>query len=344
MFSNLKGINKKRFAKVICSLFLSFCILIVTILSTGLMQAYRIVTVMDNGEQLKFATLKTETESMLESQNIAVIPQDDITVEDDGHNINITIDRAVNLSLTADGKTDTLCIRPSANVGDVLTEKNIELGADDMVNIEQNKKVQDSMDIIVTRVSHTSRAETEEVGYEEETIKTNQLFEGQTKIQTVGQNGEIIKYYEDKTVDGVVVESVEVGSNMITEPINEVVLVGTKKKVTKSSAAGNFDSTQKVPDGYRSIMTGRATAYCGGGTTATGAAAARGRVAVNPKKIPYGTRLYIVSQDGKFVYGDAIASDCGGATMNGSVLVDLYMDTKEECKSFGSRTVNVYIL
>lgn len=37
-----------------------------------------------------------------------------------------------------------------------------------------------------------------------------------------------------------------------------------------------------------------------------------GHIAVNPKQFPYGTELYIVSLDGKFVYGYCMAADTGG--------------------------------
>ena len=70
-----------------------------------------------------------------------------------------------------------------------------------------------------------------------------------------------------------------------------------------------------------------------------------GRVAVNPKQIPYGTKMYIVSSDGKYVYGYSVAADTGGFTWNGSgTLIDLYMYSYADCVNFGRRTVEVYIL
>ena len=34
----------------------------------------------------------------------------------------------------------------------------------------------------------------------------------------------------------------------------------------------------------------------------------------------------------------------GGGVMKGTLIADLYMDTLDECRNFGSRTMNVYIL
>ena len=76
--------------------------------------------------------------------------------------------------------------------------------------------------------------------------------------------------------------------------------------------------------------------------TATGTLARYGAIAVDPSVIPYGTRMYIVSNDGQVIYGYATAEDCGGA-INGT-RVDLYYDTYEECIQFGRRSCTIYFL
>ena len=69
-----------------------------------------------------------------------------------------------------------------------------------------------------------------------------------------------------------------------------------------------------------------------------------GHVAVNPDVIPYGSKLYITSADGKFIYGYAIAADTGTGLMQGIVDVDLFYDTYYESCLNGRRIVNIYIL
>ena len=76
--------------------------------------------------------------------------------------------------------------------------------------------------------------------------------------------------------------------------------------------------------------------------TSTGTLARYGAIAVDPSVIPYGTRMYIVSNDGVYVYGIAVAEDCGGA-INGT-RVDLYFDTTDECFQFGRRDCTIYFL
>ena len=98
------------------------------------------------------------------------------------------------------------------------------------------------------------------------------------------------------------------------------------------------------PKNYKKLIVGKATAYCGGGITATGQRAMPGRVAVNPRQIPYGTKMYIVSSDGRYLYGYCEASDTGGFARKGSATVDLYMHSYTDCIQFGRRSVEIYIL
>ena len=63
---------------------------------------------------------------------------------------------------------------------------------------------------------------------------------------------------------------------------------------------------------------------------------------MDPSVIPYGTRMYIVSDDGSYIYGYATAEDCGGAIQG--YMIDLYFDTLAECYAVGRRTCTVYIL
>ncbi|MBV9233573.1 MAG: 3D domain-containing protein [Candidatus Eremiobacteraeota bacterium] len=89
----------------------------------------------------------------------------------------------------------------------------------------------------------------------------------------------------------------------------------------------------------RGVLTMVATAYtaeCGGcgGMTAIGRRAGYGIVAVDPRVIPLGTRLYISG------YGPAIAGDTGGAILGNRI--DLGFNTLRDALLFGRRSVTVY--
>lgn len=97
---------------------------------------------------------------------------------------------------------------------------------------------------------------------------------------------------------------------------------------------------------YEKMLSGSCTAYTAspGAITSIGLAPQVGYVAVDPDIIPYGTKMYICSEDGSVVYGYATAADTGGAMLSGRRLIDLYYDTEHECIQFGVRHMNVYIL
>jgi 3D (Asp-Asp-Asp) domain-containing protein len=92
----------------------------------------------------------------------------------------------------------------------------------------------------------------------------------------------------------------------------------------------------------RKIDTFIATAYCDYGTTATGTTTKAGRtIAVNPKIIPYGTRVWVVLDDGTAL-GWFVAEDTGGNMRAHPYVVDIYMETYDECAAWGARHVTIY--
>ena len=84
------------------------------------------------------------------------------------------------------------------------------------------------------------------------------------------------------------------------------------------------------------ISTGKSPGHPAYGITATGMRATHGVVAVDPRVIPFYTRLYVPG------YGYAIAADTGSDIKGNRI--DLYYPTYSEAIQWGRRTVPVYIL
>ena len=98
-----------------------------------------------------------------------------------------------------------------------------------------------------------------------------------------------------------------------------------------------------LPNNYSYYIDGTATAYYVGPLTSTGSYVHQGAVAVNPRNIPYGTEMYIVSLDGNYVYGWCRAEDTGGFIyMSRGPTVDLYMSSYDDCVQWGFRGVRIY--
>lgn len=117
--------------------------------------------------------------------------------------------------------------------------------------------------------------------------------------------------------------------------------VGTTKQVEEDEVTDvEIETTKRVKTETYTI-----TAYCPchecsegyGKNTATGKVATEGRtVAVDPKKIPYGTKLEIEG------VGVRVAEDCGCAIKGNKI--DLYFDTHQEVLNFGRQTKQVTIM
>lgn len=261
-----------------------------------------------------------------------------------------------NVTITADGKTATYDVQGDT-VADALKSAGIVLGENDETSPAVDTALASGMSITVGRVTYRERAvENEEIPYETVEQNTDSLYEGETEIETQGKAGVRNVVYRDKLVDGAVAESIVISEEVLEAPVNEVKLVGTKKKYadiklkTDTPISGfatpdwiQFDENGQ-PTNYKGIIEGRAAAYTGGGRTSTGKVAQPGYIAVDPNQIPYGTELYIVSLDGSYVYGYCIAADTGGFAGQGRFTVDLYMNTLSECYQWGSRMVRIYVL
>ncbi|HAT4246384.1 TPA: hypothetical protein I9059_001549 [Clostridium perfringens] len=109
-----------------------------------------------------------------------------------------------------------------------------------------------------------------------------------------------------------------------------------------SSTLNSTSSSQPSSDGkYKKTLSMEATAYSGGTLTAMGLKPVRdpggiSTIAVDPSVIPLGSKVYIPG------YGYAIASDTGGV-IKGNI-IDLYMNSHDECTSWGRRQVTLHIV
>ena len=123
----------------------------------------------------------------------------------------------------------------------------------------------------------------------------------------------------------------------------------TSEKVTSVKSISKNSSSEKNSSrngNVRRTITVEATAYTGsaeenGGwanMTSTGAVPREGRtIAVDPRVIPYGTRVYIPALGGTYV-----AEDCGGAIKGNRI--DIFMNTSSKCNAWGRRHIEVQIL
>ncbi len=276
------------------------------------------------------------------------------------NNLEVKILNNYDITIEVDGETKQ--VKSTAKtVDDLLKEQNITLDSDDEVVPSGDSALSHELKIQVLRVEYVTREETESVPFKETTKNSSSMLKGTKKVTQEGVEGSKLVVYKDKVVNGVV-QSTSVESETITQkPVDKVTTVGTLVKSTSKLGNNKIEKNgnpiselalpskytigkDNVPTEYKYTITGKAAAYCEpGGKTATGKKVMPGRIAVDPKQIPYGTEMWIVSNDG-VVYGYCVAEDTGGFVKKGKFVVDLYMNTEKQCINWGSRGVTIYIL
>ena len=308
------------------------------------------VTVVDGDTSKVVLTLNEDPYYVLKTAGVT-LGKDDVvqTAENGQRTASIEITRAFNVQINADG-VSTLVAMTGGTVADALEKAQITVGEHDTLNADPAAPATEGMNLTIERVQYREHTKTEAIAYTTSIRYTNVLPKGKTQIKQAGQNGVKTLTYRDRIVDGQVVETELVGEAVTKKAVEKIVLKGTVVGTPMSKAPFDIElDSAGQPLKYKSMISGKATAYTsdrGDSCTicSTGMRAQVGVVAVNPKRIPYGSKLYITSPDGSYVYGYAIAGDTGGGVRKNALVADLFMDTYEECIQFGRRTMNVYIL
>lgn len=239
-------------------------------------------------------------------------------------------------------------------VADALKTVGITVDEFDMVEPSLDTEITDTVYIDYIDIEYVNGSYQEKIPYETTTVYSNSLEKGVTKTTKTGTEGLQTVYYTEKLVNGVSVEKNITETQVISQAVNAEVTVGQKNVTTSNdvkcistltpASAIELDGNGN-PVNYKSKMTVRATAYTyTGKNCATGVAPQPGYIAVNPKVIPYGTKMYIKTADGKYIYGYAVAADTGGFIRKYPTGVDLFLSSESACQSFGVRNVEIYIL
>ena len=105
-------------------------------------------------------------------------------------------------------------------------------------------------------------------------------------------------------------------------------------KVEPKQKSADARVVDGVPEGGRSY-TVMSSAYCLRGRTASGRYTRHGIVAVDPRLIPLGSKLYVPG------YGWAIAADTGGAIIGHRI--DIWLPSSGQCYQWGIRPVTIKV-
>ena len=258
----------------------------------------------------------------------------------------INIRSAFDIEIEADRLRYHVLAAEGDTVADALYASGLEVRGTDYISTSAEKTVEPDDVIKITRVDYIITTEEETIPRGKTYRGTSLVSGGKTVLLSYGKNGTLLKTYEQKIVDGVMEDMTLVSEDVIKKATDDIYVVGDGSAV--SPLDYGYSITNGVPSSYSAVFENvRATGYYAppGAGTASGRLAQVGYVAVDPKIIPYGTKLWIVAHGNTgFVYGYALAADTGGAMLSGKNFVDLYYDTYYECVLNGLRYVDVYVL
>ena len=284
------------------------------------------------------ATNAETVDELLKEMDIKIGAEDYM---DKGRNQQITdgmsiwIRQSVPVTIVVADKTYHIETQP-VTVEKALSLAGITARSGDNISQPLLSYIYDETKIVVDRVDVKTETVDEYVEQDEIEEEQSYLAPGVRVTISEGSPGVNRNTYEVIYENGAEIGRELISSEKVRDPVSRVVGVGpadstgtaTKAMATTSDGASFY---------YTSSMTVEATAYTWtGNRTATGTWPKVGTIAVDPKVIPLGTKVYVSG------YGFAVAEDTGGAIKNN--IIDLYMDTNEACINWGRRNVTLYIL
>lgn len=305
----------------------------------------------DGDQVITHSSYATDPEAVLDEAGLELSELDVYTTQQSDGVSEITVQRSQQITIDNCGEI-ILATSYGETVGQLLQRLEISSNGAYEVSVPVDTATYDGMEIDVRWHFTDRQTYTEEIPFAVSYCDDPTLDEGEQKILTPGVNGQMLCAADVVYDNGVEVSRTLVEQTVTLEPVTQVVAVGTGAGYEKPA-----DQLQ-IGNGYIVLATGevltythtdvyKATAYTSwiddvGDTTATGTLARVGAIAVDPKLIPYGTRMFIVTNDGQYVYGIATAEDCGGGVKGKHV--DLFFDTEGECWQFGVRQITIYFL
>lgn len=337
--------NASRPLRLGCGLLALLCILIL-LAPTAFAKTYVIT---DGGRTITYTTFATDPAEVLDQAGMEMDEKDTYTTQDGSA---ITITRGLEVCLSWRGETVHVD-SPGETVGELLSRLGLDVTAHDTLSHSLEAQVYDGMELTVDNTIVRQETYTTTLSHEVSYCADTSLPRDTEEILIQGRDGELLCTAQVTYRNGVEVEREVLSQSQTIAPITQIVAQGT----------GDIPEPQErtmpiIGDGYIVMPSGEVLTYyktdyvtATGYThtdvgcdmiTSTGTTVHYGTAAVDPRFIPYGTRMLIVSLDGERYYGIATAEDCGGAIKRDKM--DLYFSTYDECIEFGRRRCTIYFL
>ncbi|HEV3152190.1 MAG TPA: 3D domain-containing protein [Candidatus Baltobacteraceae bacterium] len=311
-----------------------------TAAAVGDAAATHVVLFESHGTQTQHVTSAQTVGAFLQERGIVPGPHDyvrpdvDTTLTD---NEIVEYSPAVPVRLVTASGSKTV-ITTAEDVGALLEEQGVHLGAHDIVRPSLSDPIVPFATIRIARVVTWTSSEKRRLSEHTIHVIDFSLPPGKTKILRSGSPGISESMVDYTQTDGKIDKRV-LETRVLRRPETRIIAegVGTYAAMADFARQG-LQKTSYIAASALDMVATAYTADCIGcsGYTATGYRAGHGIVAVDPRIIPLGSKLYIPG------YGFAIAGDTGGAIVGNRI--DLGFDSIADALQFGRRAVKVYTL
>lgn len=319
------------------------CAIVAVVIALSVASLRKTVTIVWGEKEVEVTTFKGTVKDLLLDQGIELNEKDKVQPALDdklSEGEKITITKAVEVQLvTMDKELSILTAEETIEEMliaeyEALKSHGIEFKKNiDEVEPSLNTKIKENLEVTLVKVEEIKEVATEIIQFDTITEEDGSLDISVEEVRQEGLQGEKEITYRVLKKDGKEVSREIVSSKVVSEPVNEIIVQGTRR---------SFASRNGEVLDYKELLYCQSTAYTGGGVTATGSVpvynpSGISTIAVDPRVIPLGSLVYV---DG---YGKAIAADTGGAIQGN--IVDIYVNSYDHATSWGRRyNVPVYIL
>jgi len=244
-------------------------------------------------------------------------------------------DTSVSIVVKDGAAQSRICVTTGKTVGEALAGLGIAVTRDDRVTPPLDSAVQAGTPVVITRIRTEQEQVTSPIPFRSILRMSHDVAPGRIASGKAGRPGVLTRTFLVTYVNDKPAARKLVSSDVTQQPVDQETLAGIRTRMARAlpSRAGTYRRLRcmdMVATGYSPYE------GSGSGRCANGMRAGYGIVAVDPRLIHLGTRLYIEG------YGYAIAGDTGGAIKGHRV--DLGHTTYREAYAVGRRRVKVWIL
>ncbi|MDO8240591.1 MAG: G5 domain-containing protein [Candidatus Moranbacteria bacterium] len=218
------------------------------------------ISINDNGLLFETDTSAKTVNDMLQEKKIALGEYDAIIPTKDSQlypGINIKIDRAIKVKISADGETQDV-FTLTKTVESAIIDSHITLGEDDLVVPAMSTLLKNDLKISITRVEIKEEILPKPIDFKTISKEDDSLGWRVKKVEQQGIRGIKEITYKVVSHDGKEISRKILAENVVQEPTPEIVVQGTYMKLGKAgrgdasyyaSGWGELNASRTIPRG-----------------------------------------------------------------------------------------------